>query len=49
MGFLRFGQQHHAHADFCTTMRTEGGGVDYRLCVLLCIFFFLLFFFVGKR
>ena len=30
-------------------MRAEGGGVDCRLYVFLRIFFFLLFFFVGKK
>lgn len=46
VGFLFFGQEYHTDTNLCTTMRTEGGGVGSRLCILLCIFFFLLFLFV---
>lgn len=27
---LFFGQEHNADTDLCTTMRAEGGGIDYR-------------------
>lgn len=48
MGFLLLGHKHHTYMNPCATVRTESGGVDGGLRILLSILFSFLLLFFGS-